>query len=316
MTMVYGNNDGIVVSTNISEKKGTIKYNVNSVILDYMGIIGDAHRSTGHRQISFLDNTKIKSFGNKIGKIFNPGDFGENLTIENINNINLLDTLKINNVILKITQLGKTCHGDKCSIYREVGKCLMPIEGFFSQVIVPGKVNVGDFISHDKYTLKILVITLSDRASKGIYADTAGAIAKEILEKFLSNSHWNWEIQQIILPDNCEKLTLCLKEAINNEVDIIFTLGGTGISQNDITYECVSSICDKFLPNIISNICLKFANQNPLALLSRSIVGITKKTQIYTLPGSTKAVAEYMQEILKTMEHIIFMLHSIDNHNI
>jgi len=60
---------------------------------------------------------------------------------------------------------------------------------------------------------------------------------------------------------------------------------------------------------------LKFGAAKPNALLSRSIAGVAEKTQIYTLPGSVRAVEEYLGEILKTMEHVHFMLHGLDAHH-
>jgi molybdopterin biosynthesis enzyme MoaB len=59
----------------------------------------------------------------------------------------------------------------------------------------------------------------------------------------------------------------------------------------------------------------KYGQDKPNALLSRSVAAVTGKTLIYTLPGSPKAVNEYMKEILKTIEHLIYMLNDIDTHS-
>lgn len=64
----------------------------------------------------------------------------------------------------------------------------------------------------------------------------------------------------------------------------------------------------------MENIRLKYGVEKPSALLSRSIAAMAGKTQIYTLPGSVRAAEEYVAEILKTLEHIIFMAHSLDVH--
>ena len=70
----------------------------------------------------------------------------------------------------------------------------------------------------------------------------------------------------------------------------------------------------KELPGIMELIRYKFGSEKPGALLSRGVAGIIGETQIYTLPGSIKAVNEYMSEILKTIEHITFMIYGIDIH--
>ena len=80
-----------------------------------------------------------------------------------------------------------------------------------------------------------------------------------------------------------------MQQAIADKVDVIFTLGGTGVGQRDITPETVASLCDKIIPGIMENIRLKFGAEKPVALLSRGIAGMTGTTQIYTLPGSVLA---------------------------
>ena len=70
----------------------------------------------------------------------------------------------------------------------------------------------------------------------------------------------------------------------------------------------------KQIPGIMEFIRIKYGKNKPNALLSRSIAGVRDKTLIFSLPGSKKAVEEYIQEILKVIEHCIFMVHDIDIH--
>ena len=65
----------------------------------------------------------------------------------------------------------------------------------------------------------------------------------------------------------------------------------------------------------MEHIRIKYGSQKPGALLSRSIAGVRGKTLIYTLPGSVRAVEEYLSEIVKTLEHLIFTIHAIDRHS-
>ena len=78
--------------------------------------------------------------------------------------------------------------------------------------------------------------------------------------------------------------------------------------------DVVLKISDKIVPGIMEFSRVKYGDQNPNALIHRSIAAIKDKTIIYVLPGSVGAVKEYMREILKTLEHIILMLHGIDAH--
>jgi molybdenum cofactor synthesis domain-containing protein len=100
----------------------------------------------------------------------------------------------------------------------------------------------------------------------------------------------------------------------NDGSDFIFTTGGTGIGGRDITVETVSGLLDKQIPGIMELIRVKYGMDKPNALLSRGVAGTMGKTMVYTLPGSVKAVTEYMKEITKTMDHALFMLHGIDQH--
>jgi molybdenum cofactor synthesis domain-containing protein len=97
--------------------------------------------------------------------------------------------------------------------------------------------------------------------------------------------------------------------------NIIVTTGGTGLGPRDITTETVTPLLSKEIPGIMEFIRIKYGTEMPAALLSRGIAGITGKSLIYTLPGSVRAVEEYMTEILKTLRHTIYMQYGVDKHN-
>jgi MOSC domain-containing protein YiiM len=141
---------GKIIAVCKSKKKGTRKKPVAKGILkeDY-GLVGDAHADCcTHRQVSLLaigSIDKMRRFGLDVG----PGDFAENLTIEEINLLSLPVGTRISvggEIVLEITQIGKDCHTTGCAIYRQTGKCIMPKEGVFTKVIKGGLVKVGDTI--------------------------------------------------------------------------------------------------------------------------------------------------------------------------
>jgi molybdopterin adenylyltransferase len=159
----------------------------------------------------------------------------------------------------------------------------------------------------------VLIITLSDRAYKGEYDDLSGPRIKEILSGYLSSIGWKYSVNLILIPDEAEMLSDLLRSAgsINN---IIITTGGTGIGPRDITVETVTPLLSKEIPGIMEFIRIKYGTEKPNALLSRGVAGIIGKSLIYTLPGSVKAVEEYMTEILKTLKHTVYMQYGIDMH--
>lgn len=305
-----------VLSVNISEKKGTIKAPVASIQLDLQGVAGDAHAGDWHRQVSMLAGESVVKFENQAGRKINFGEFAENITTEGItlHKTHPLDRFIINETILEVTQIGKKCHGDNCAIFREVGNCVMPKEGIFCRVVRPGTVRPGDAISFIPKTYRALVITLSDRASQGIYEDKSGPAVAGLMEAFSQQEGWKSQVSRQVIPDERHELARMLQEAVGDGMDFIFTTGGTGIGPRDITPDVVRSVIDKEIPGIMELIRFKYGAGKPNALLSRGLAGVSGKTLIYTLPGSVKAVNEYMAEITKTLKHSVYMLNGLDVH--
>jgi molybdopterin adenylyltransferase len=161
--------------------------------------------------------------------------------------------------------------------------------------------------------LKILIITLSDRAYKGEYEDMSGPLVKEKAELFLAETNLKGNIDTVILPDEAGMLNDLLIRSLP-DYNIIITTGGTGIGPRDITVDTVRALITKEIPGIMEFIRVKYGWEKPNALLSRGIAGVIDKTLVYTLPGSVRAAGEYMDEILKTLEHTLQMLSGIDTH--
>lgn len=160
---------------------------------------------------------------------------------------------------------------------------------------------------------EVLIITLSDRAFKGEYQDLSGPRIREKLSEFFTAQKWKSDIRTALIPDDAGTLQKMIGEACET-VNIIFTTGGTGIGPRDNTIEAVKPLLSKEIPGIMEFIRIKYGADKPNALLSRGVAGIAGKSLIYTLPGSVRAVDEYMTEILKTLKHTVLMQYGIDSH--
>lgn len=304
-----------IKSLNVSEKKGELKIPVPEIEIDMQGITTDAHRGDWHRQVSFLAQEDIDSFAEKFKQKFNYGDFAENITTIGINfrQVKILDVIENENVKLLITQKGKKCHGGDCAVFQQVGNCVMPKEGIFTQVIRPGKLQVGDELEYKPKVFKIAVITLSDRASRGEYEDLSGPAIEQSVEEFFKAIDRKCETSKTVIPDDSEQLKNLIN-SLNKKSDIIITTGGTGVSEKDITIETITPLLSKQVPGIMEMVRNKYGQQNPNALISRSIAGTIGKTLVFCLPGSPKAVKEYMTEINTVLEHMMYMVYGFDNH--
>ncbi len=304
-----------VVSVNISESKGTVKQPAGKITLTGQGVEKDAHAGDWHRQVSLLGIESIRKFGQKLSRELHPGDFGENITTEGAELFKMspLSYLANDEVRIQITQIGKKCHGKNCSIYRETGDCIMPVEGIFGRVVQGGVLKTGDGLEYLPKTIKALILTLSDRASRGEYEDLSGPLLRDRLQVEITKNGWELQADLQILPDDRERVQKLVARN-SARYDLVFTTGSTGIGPRDIAPEALRPLLDREIPGIMEMIRVKYGMEKHNALLSRSLAGIIGRTLVYALPGSPKAIMEYTGEIFKTLKHSLLMLHSIDSH--
>ena len=140
---------GKVIAVCTSETTGVCKNVIpEGKIRENYGLEGDAHAdSNWHRQVSLLAIESINKM-RTMGYEVNPGDFAENLTCEGIDLAALPVGTRLRvgkDIVLRISQIGKECHTG-CAIFKLVGKCVMPKEGVFAEVIRGGTVHANDKI--------------------------------------------------------------------------------------------------------------------------------------------------------------------------
>jgi molybdopterin adenylyltransferase len=139
--------------------------------------------------------------------------------------------------------------------------------------------------------MKVLALTVSDRASKGIYEDLSGpAIEKILLDRFAEIS-----VIRKIVPDEKTVIIRAFESGLEN--DFIITTGGTGLSPRDITPEATIEFCERTIPGIAEYLRAESVKQTPNAVLSRGVAGMKGNTIIINLPGSVRAV-EFCMELL------------------
>ncbi len=141
---------GKILAICTSPSKGTPKTRVGEArLITAHGIEGDAHAGAGKRQISLLSHEKIEDFRGR-GANVGDGAFGENLVVEGVElrSLPVGSLLRCGKALLRITQIGKACHSG-CSVFQQVGDCIMPREGVFAEVLEGGVIRTGDEIYVD-----------------------------------------------------------------------------------------------------------------------------------------------------------------------
>lgn len=299
-----------ILSVNLSEDKGP-KTPVKEIYLSLQGVDGDIQAGS-ERPVSIFAMHHAQQFMGITGSrkpAF--GEFAENISVDGLQDteVKVFDRFKSSEVDLEVIKVGKPFHDE----FRELGNYVMPRVGIFCRVKNPGVLKPGDVFDFIPKHFRILIITLSDRASKGIYQDLSGPAVREHVDRVFHRNNKRFEVESLVIPDDAEQLGQYLQFG-KTKFDVIFTTGGTGIGPKDFTVDVVQPMLDKEIPGIMEMIRMKYGMEKPNAYLSRGIAGVMGQSIIYTLPGSVKAVQEYMAEIAKTLDHLIYMKHGVDVH--
>lgn len=150
------------------------------------------------------------------------------------------------------------------------------------------------------------VITVSDRAARGVYEDQAGPAVKKLLQ---DNGYTVKDV--IIIPDEKNKIIETLTSLCEKGISLIVTTGGTGFSPRDITPEATKEVIEKETPGIAEYMRMKSAEITPRAILSRGIAGIKGRSLIINLPGSPKGAVENLSFVLPAVKHGLDILNGI-----
>jgi len=156
---------------------------------------------------------------------------------------------------------------------------------------------------------KAQVVTISDGAFHGRREDASGAA----LVKLLIRDGFEVDGPQVV-PDDVERIREAVMTAVERGVDLVVATGGTGLGPRDVTPQAISTLIDYEVPGIGEAMRRAGAGSTPMALLSRSMAGVRKRTLIISVPGSPKGATESLEAVMSVVGHAIQLLHGDTTH--
>ncbi len=157
-----------------------------------------------------------------------------------------------------------------------------------------------------KQVVRIGIVTVSDRASRGEYEDRGGPVIRACLEEILS---CDWEAVPRLIADEQPLIEATLTELCDREnCCLVVTTGGTGPARRDVTPEATEAVCDKLLDGfgeLMRAVSLKFV---PTAILSRQIAGIRGRSLIVNLPGKPSAIRDCLLAVFPAIPYCIDLI--------
>ena len=154
------------------------------------------------------------------------------------------------------------------------------------------------------------VLTISDRCSDGLQADTAGPAVVALLRR-------EWPLAEIgtgLLRDDEDAIAASLLELSRQGAALVLTVGGTGMGPRDSTPEATRRVLEREAPGLAEAIRANGAEHNPYAWLSRGVAGLRDNTLIVNLPGSRRGAEQSLEAILALLRHGLEVAAGAQNH--
>ena len=155
--------------------------------------------------------------------------------------------------------------------------------------------------------VRIGIVTVSDRASRGEYADEGGPAIAAYLGEVLTVA---WQADSRIVPDDIDQIAAAIQTLAAAGCCLIVTTGGTGPAPRDVTPEATERVCTKLLPGfgeLMRQVSLQYV---PTAILSRQTAGVCGGGLVVNLPGRPKSIRECLDAIFPAIPYCIDLIHT------
>lgn len=150
------------------------------------------------------------------------------------------------------------------------------------------------------------IITISDRASKGLYDDLGGPALKAAAEGY------GWKLLgEALVPDEKREIQRAIRELCNKGCHLVLTTGGTGVALRDVTPEAVREIALRELPGFGEVMRIESMKITPNAILSRNLAAVVEKTLVVCLPGKPSGAVECLGFVVGAIPHCVEVLQEV-----
>ena len=155
-------------------------------------------------------------------------------------------------------------------------------------------------------TVRIGVVTASDRASAGVYEDISGKAIEAYVQAVIRNPT---EIVYRLIPDEQATIERALIELADDEgCSLVVTTGGTGPAKRDVTPEATEAVCEKMMPGFGEAMRQESLRFVPTAILSRQTAGVRGSALILNLPGKPKAISECLDAVFAAIPYCVDLI--------
>ncbi len=156
---------------------------------------------------------------------------------------------------------------------------------------------------------RIGILTVSDRAYRGVYEDLGGPAIRDYMSEVLTNE---WEPVAQVVPDELDAIQAALIRLVDDEAcSLVVTTGGTGPAARDITPEATEAVCAKMMPGfgeLMRKVSLQYV---PTAILSRQTAGVRGKALIVNLPGKPSAIRDCLDAVMPAIPYCIDLIEGV-----
>ena len=153
---------------------------------------------------------------------------------------------------------------------------------------------------------RIGILTVSDRANAGVYADESGPAIAEVMGEFLASP---WDAVVRVVPDGVDSVRDAIVALVDGDgCDLVLTTGGTGPAPRDLTPEATEAACEKMMPGFGELMRLKSLEQVPTAILSRQTAGIRGNALVINLPGKPSSIRTTLMAVFPAVPYCLDLI--------